>query len=111
MSDVRHRAAVAEELLLIERELRLLDWWAQTPPEAWRLQSAAPFCVDSLTLEQWLQWIFLPRMKVLVEEGAPLPASCAILPVAELSWREHDSRLLGGLLASLKAMDSLLGGH
>ncbi|WP_258876037.1 YqcC family protein, partial [Pseudomonas aeruginosa] len=33
----------------------------QTAPEA--LASPEPFCVDTLALEQWLQWIFLPRMK------------------------------------------------
>ena len=63
--------ALAEHLLLIERELRVLGWWQEQAPSAEALASQEPFCVDTLTFEQWLQWIFLPRMKQLLEAGAP----------------------------------------
>lgn len=59
---------VAEQLLLIERELRVLGWWSESPPSAQALASREPFCVDTLEFQQWLQWIFLPRMKVILEQ-------------------------------------------
>jgi len=64
---------VAQQLLLIERELRVLGLWASAPPSPVALASAEPFCVDTLEFEEWLQWIFLPRMKAILEDNQPLP--------------------------------------
>src|SRR3989344_4903792 len=75
--------AVAEQLLLIERELRVQGWWDALAPSAQALSSQEPFCVDTLAFEQWLQWIFLPRMKQMVEAGAALPRVSGIHPMAE----------------------------
>ena len=75
--------AVAEQLLLIERELRLQGWWEAQAPDAQALSSQLPFCVDTLAFEQWLQWIFLPRMKQMLEAGAELPSVSGIQSMAE----------------------------
>lgn len=74
---------IAEQLLLIERELRKQGWWTELPPSDKAMASPEPFCVDSMPLEQWLQWIFLPRMKVMLEQNAPLPSVSGIQPMAE----------------------------
>lgn len=93
-------SAIADQLLLIERELRLLGWWSNTSPSAQALSSRQPFCVDTLELHQWLQWIFLPRMKVMVESGRPLPAASGIREMAEVVYAERaDVRTLLMLLA------------
>lgn len=70
---------IAEQLLLIERELRVLGWWETTPPGEQALSSQEPFCVDTLEFAQWLQWIFLPRMKIILERDLPLPNASGIL--------------------------------
>ncbi|KFX71903.1 pseudouridine synthase [Pseudomonas taeanensis MS-3] len=94
--------AVAEQLLLIERELRAQGWWSDQPPSEESLASQQPFCVDSMAFEQWLQWIFLPRMKRLLEAGAELPAVSGIQPMAEQVYAQRLEqaavliRLLGG---------------
>ncbi|MHA6495468.1 YqcC family protein [Pseudomonas borbori] len=75
--------AIAEQLLLIERELRLQGWWQPSPPSEQALASQEPFCVDSMAFDQWLQWIFLPRMKHMLESGAALPSVSGIQPMAE----------------------------
>ncbi|MCQ3971707.1 YqcC family protein, partial [Klebsiella pneumoniae] len=46
--------AIAQQLLLIERELRTLDLWSVEPPAPEDLASVEPFCVDTLRFEQWL---------------------------------------------------------
>src|SRR3546814_6806888 len=93
-------SAVAEQLLLIERELRLQGWWSDAPPSEQALASQEPFCVDSMAFEHWLQWIFLPRMKVLLESGAALPAVSGIQPMAEQVFAEQSpkARVLIALL-------------
>jgi len=92
---------IAEQLLLIERELRALGWWDTTPPSEQALSSQEPFCVDSLEFEQWLQWIFLPRMKVILERDLPLPNASGIVEMAEMvySGRQNEARQLQKHLA------------
>lgn len=101
--------AVAEQLLLIERELRVQGWWAEQAPSAQALASQEPFCVDSMAFEQWLQWIFLPRMKRLVERGAELPSVSGIQPMAEQVFGEHNERARG-LVRLLGEFDRLIAG-
>ena len=101
-------SALADRLLLIERELRQLGWWAESAPEAARLASQEPFCVDTLAFEEWLQWIFLPRMRAIIEQGATLPGACAIRPMAEMVWGAEGARVVA-LLAELEAFDRLIG--
>ncbi|PXB81158.1 pseudouridine synthase, partial [Pseudomonas aeruginosa] len=37
--------ALADQLLLIERELRALGWWSESSPAPEALASPEPFCV------------------------------------------------------------------
>lgn len=99
--------AVAEQLLLVERELRLLGLWSVEAPSPEALASQQPFCVDTLDFEAWLQWIFLPRMKMLIEAGAELPAASGIAAMAEEVFRAQALEVKG-LLAALQAFDSLI---
>ncbi|WP_417311833.1 YqcC family protein [Ectopseudomonas khazarica] len=99
--------ALAEHLLLIECELRVLGWWQEQAPSAEALASQEPFCVDTLTFEQWLQWIFLPRMKQLLEADAALPSVSGIQPMAEMVYREQ-SGVARRLLELLGEFDRLL---
>lgn len=98
---------LAKHLLLIEHELRVLGWWQEQAPSAEALASQEPFCVDTLTFEQWLQWIFLPRMKQLLEAGAALPSVSGIQPMAEMVYREQ-SGVARRLLELLGEFDRLL---
>jgi uncharacterized protein YqcC (DUF446 family) len=92
---------VAEQLLLIERELRALGWWDAVAPDEHALSSVEPFCVDTLEFAQWLQWIFLPRMKIILEQDLPLPNASGILEMAEMVYagRQAEARLLQQHLA------------
>jgi uncharacterized protein YqcC (DUF446 family) len=100
---------VAEVLIDIEAELRQLQLWDAEPPPPSALASTQPFCFDTLTLPQWLQFIFLPRMHEMIDARAPLPTDCGIKPMAEEYFR--DSRLpIRDLLLALDRVDRLLDG-
>lgn len=92
---------IADQLLLIERELRVLGWWKDVPPSVEALSSREPFCVDTLDFDQWLQWIFLPRMKVILEQDLALPNASGILEMAQMVYagRAQETRALQDLLA------------
>ena len=92
---------IAEQLLLIERELRVQGWWETESPGEQALSSQQPFCIDTLAFEQWLQWIFLPRMKQMLEAGAALPSVSGIQPMAE--------QVYGGQAKKARELIKLLG--
>src|SRR3546814_13147240 len=80
---------IADQLLLSERELRVQGWWSSVSPSAEALASVEPFAVDTLDFEQWLQWIFLPRMKAILENDLPLPNASGILAMAEMVYAQR----------------------
>ncbi len=88
---------LADLTLKIEAEMRFLQLWEETAPEAKALQSLTPFCHDSLEFHQWLQWVFLPKMKVVIETETELPNSSEIHPLAEYAFeklKQDTTRLL-----------------
>lgn len=99
---------IADHLLLIERELHVQGWWSDAAPSAEALASTVPFAVDSMSFEQWLQWIFLPRMKEILERGLALPNASGILVMAETVYvdRPEESRQLRKLLAEFDQLIS-----
>lgn len=99
--------ALAEQLLLIERELRGLGLWSRLPPSEEALSSKQPFCVDGLAFEEWLQWVFLPRMKLIIESDSAFPAASGILPMAEMVYAERLAEMKD-LLESLGEIDRLI---
>ena len=105
MHDIPHR--IGDVLLELEAELRLLDWWQEDKPPARALASQQPFCMDELDFEQWLQWVFLPRMKAILESGQPLPSQSGIFVYAEECLRQHGKRP-AHLLALIKRFDELI---
>ena len=74
---------VAALLIDVEAELRRLQQWQSEPPTPEALASSEPFCVDTLTFVQWLQFVFLPRMHALVAMKQLPPGRCEIKPLAD----------------------------
>jgi len=101
------RTEVAAVLIDIEARLRQLGLWDKLPPSAEALASDQPFCIDTLTLPQWLQFIFLPTIYRMLEQQQPLPDRCAIAPMAEEFFRGSGLPTTELLLA-LRQVDELL---
>ena len=98
---------IAEVLIDIEAHLRQLGLWDKIPPSSEALASTEPFCVDTLTLPQWLQFVFLPTIYRMLEENSALPAKCSIAPMAEEYFRGSELSV-DELAASLKRVDQLI---
>ena len=105
MHDIPNR--IADVLLEVEASLRTHGKWDDHKPDAHALNSQVPFCMDTLSFEQWLQWIFLPRMKNTIEETKPLPAKSGIFEYAEECLHKDDPST-GNLLKLLKRFDDLI---
>lgn len=100
--------AVAEVLMDIECALRQVQLWQEERPSAEALASDQPFCVDTLEFHQWLQFILLPRMRLMVERKSALPTACGIAPMAEEVYQQERG-LKAPLIAQLQRLDQLFG--
>lgn len=104
MTDISQISRLLNE---IEHELRQLELWRSAPPSPEALASTEPFCVDTLSLSEWLQWILIPRMRALIEGQLPLPGNCAIHAIAVESFKDP-SLDCSALLALIEALDTAL---
>lgn len=104
-------AMLADAVLEIEREMRQLALWIpegspeEPTPEA--LASDQPFCIDTLSFPQWVQFVLLVRVRALIEAGAQLPDKSDIAPMAE----EYFGQLgqpADNLVDSIRQLDRLI---
>lgn len=107
MREQQHK--VADVLIEMEREMRRVGLWRSTSPPLSALSSSVPFCFDTLPFSQWLQWVLIPKVKILLEEDAPLPGFSDIHPLAEEVLTPMDVET-GHLLSLIREFDRLLSG-
>lgn len=91
----------------LQTELTRLNYWQTDPLPASAFASTAPFCCDTMTLQQWLQFVFMPKMLQLIIEQQPLPRKIAIAPFAEIAFA-NESSAVQPLIQLLKEIDTLL---
>ena len=103
--------AIMQQLLLdLERELRAIGWWETTAPPQSALQSTEPFCVDTLTFTQWLQWVYLPKMRQFITLHQTLPAKSDLTTIAEEAWKGAKPTP-SALFALVKQLDDVVNHH
>ena len=94
-----------EKLHAIEQQLRALNIWSLAHPSDAAMASTAPFACDLMPLEQWLQFIFLPKMQAIIQQRQALPSNIAIAPMAQYVWKnKHDYQPLIFLLNDLDTL-------
>lgn len=98
---------LVNELLELEAALRNLHLWTSEPPSAEALASVEPFACDTLGFTQWLQYLFIPRLQSLAEQGALLPEKCDVTPMAEEYFRSGLSAA-SPVLDILRRIDTLI---
>jgi uncharacterized protein YqcC (DUF446 family) len=101
---------ITHTLRAIEYELRQLNYWQELPLPKESYASELPFSHDTMEFPQWLQFVFLQRMWVLIETEASLPSICGITPYAEEYFKQLDTNTKS-LLKHLVEIDALLTTH
>lgn len=80
---------IATQLDELEACLKAAGLWQSEPLPATAYASTEPFCCDTMAFEQWLQFVFLPKVRDMLAADAPLPSNMAIAPMAEMTLSEH----------------------
>lgn len=89
--------AVAAKADQIESEMRHIGMWSDVAPAAEKFQSQRAFYGDTMAFSQWLQFVFLPRVREAVSGQNPFPKSSAVgaYAVRELDGQDEAQRLAG----------------
>ncbi|ABZ77538.1 protein of unknown function DUF446 [Shewanella halifaxensis HAW-EB4] len=95
-----------EKLDALEAELAKQDLLSSQAPTVKALASTTPFACDVMPFEHWLQFIFLPKMRYMLDEKMPLPKAMAVAPMAEHVWASQPE--LQNLISILTDLDTLL---
>lgn len=89
MSKQPNAQVVAAQLAEIEGEMKRAGLWQDTPlrPEQYEFRQA--FAMDTMAFSQWLQFIFVPRVKGIIADGGQFPAKSM---VGAQAIREFDTQ-------------------
>jgi len=65
-------------LVRIREEMQHLGMWAVPKLKPEELEDMGAFGSNTMSFEQWLRWVFIPNVQVLLEKDGPWPQSSDI---------------------------------
>ena len=106
--DTKRCEGIRTALSEIEHVLRSSGLWTEETarPEKEAFLSTMPFCLDTMELHCWFQYVLIPKFYELLKTPELLPKKLCVHTVAEEyyrgKWHEYRS-----LLAALRRFDAL----
>ncbi len=98
--------AVLNNLKQLTNAMYVHNLWSAESPSREALSSNVPFAYGVMPFENWLQFIFIPKMTSLIEAEKDLPRNIALTPMAEHVWSA--SSTLNPLISIIEEMDCFL---
>jgi uncharacterized protein YqcC (DUF446 family) len=86
----------------LETELRTLTLWQPRSPNQDALNSVIPFAMDTLAPHQWLQWVFIPKIRHALLADNP-PRGFSLEPYFAEAWQGQSEYT--SLLTVIKQID------
>lgn len=108
MQQAEQHQAMRALLAAIEAEMRGRGLWSAMPPSPAAMSSIMPFMYDTLCLHEWLQWVFLPRTRAVMDAGGMLPGNCHIHTLAEHEFGKLADIDTEALLDLILQVDTLM---
>jgi uncharacterized protein YqcC (DUF446 family) len=104
MDRTTQQESVAAQLAKIELEMRAIGLWQDAPIKPGQLQFSKAFAMDTMTFQQWLQFVFIPRVREAIENNSfPNSSSVGAQAVREFDTVPEALRLTS-LLAEFDAL-------
>ena len=104
-----HHASVSAMIDRIENEMRSIGFWQDTPLEPAQYQFREAFAMDTMGYGQWLQFVFIPRVREIIEAHGEFPTQSM---VGVQAVREFDGLLeASNLTRLLSDFDALIEGR
>jgi uncharacterized protein YqcC (DUF446 family) len=100
-------ALVASKLAAIEAEMRRIGLWQGAPLDPAKYDFHAAFAMDTMAFTQWLEFVFIPRVRSIIDAKGEFPTSSM---VGVQAYRELDGAPeASALVALLTDFDALFG--
>jgi uncharacterized protein YqcC (DUF446 family) len=74
------RQTVAKKLDEIEAEMKRIGLWQSDPLPSEKYEFKAAFGADAMSIDQWLQFVFIPRVREIIATDQPFPPSSSVAP-------------------------------
>lgn len=106
-SEQNERLSAAIEQLA--DELKQTGQWSSVDLSAAAYNSQQPFCLDTMSFSQWLQFVFIPRMQSLLDSNSELPQlprGQGISPMAEEYFARQEE--CKSVVVIITAIDGIL---
>jgi uncharacterized protein YqcC (DUF446 family) len=97
---------IEQQIQNIEAAMQDLELYASARPDDSAFVSSAPFCYDTMSFLEWLQWVMFPKARELIAREMPLPTVCEIHPLAENEFKLLEQET-GALLEEILKLDQL----
>ena len=75
---------IKQILALLEDNLKNSELWSEEEISKEKLSSKVPFCADTLSYPEWLQFVFIRRMHAIVDGEDELPSASGLFPMAQV---------------------------
>lgn len=92
-------------LTQLENILQQHQYWETIAPDPQALASIEPFAIDTLACHQWLQWIFIPKLRYLIVQRLPLPTQFSISPYVEEAMKNQVGTI--DIVTTVREIDQL----
>ncbi|WP_303854873.1 YqcC family protein [Salinicola salarius] len=99
---------LASALRELEAALMEAGFWEKSRPDASAFESRQPFCVDTMSLPQWLRYVFIARLQALIDARATLPESCAVAPAMEIWLKDEPASRREPVIRELAVVDRIV---
>lgn len=99
-----------ENLQQLEVELQAQKLWSALAPDPKALESTTPFMYDTLKLHEWLQWVYIPRLRAVMDAKGALPHQSHVYPLASHEWEQRTDFDKAQLLRLINRIDATLNG-
>jgi uncharacterized protein YqcC (DUF446 family) len=100
--------AIQSLLMDIQAQMHALNLWESEPPSEQALASTEPFCIDTLSFSQWLQFVFIARLRYMIDAELALPSQSDVTAMAEEYFRPLPINA-NTLIHLIQQIDNLLG--
>jgi uncharacterized protein YqcC (DUF446 family) len=96
---------VRETISAIEAEMMRIGFWQADPLRPEQYDFKAAFGMDTMAYSQWLQFVFIPRVRALLDGGGPWPATSQVGTQAIREFDGvHEASTLISLLCEFDAL-------
>ncbi|MGY4876793.1 YqcC family protein [Vreelandella aquamarina] len=81
---------LSEALDELQSTLKMSHLWQVETPTDKAFSSQQPFCVDTMSMPQWLRFVFIGRLQALVDARGAMPAKCEVAPAVAVYLQQEN---------------------